>query len=104
MNAKQEFLRAVANQKVECAVIRDANEERTIAELKLNYSLDELDEFLDKLDFEYEPEMYSDALTIEGTIWCQGGVWLTREEANERCYVSEHWHIRKMPLIPEYLF
>lgn len=98
MNAKQEFVRAVGKQKVECAVIRESYSEHTIAELKLNYSLDELDEFLDKLDFEYNNGYGSQEL--DGTIWCDGGVWFTRWEYDG----SEGWEIHKMPLIPEYLF
>lgn len=80
-NAKQELLNAVKETaKIKCAFIRyekwsDKASQKT---LKLNYSENEYNEFLNSLDFSYDDGYRGQELY--GTVWLEDGTWLSRGE------------------------
>lgn len=99
-NAKKEledFLEKKA--KVKCALINKGyqyNDDEPCSKyvLKLNYSEQELNDFLKSLDFEYDSgygwqELY-------GTVWLEDGTWLSRGEYDG----SEWWEHNVLPKIP----
>ena len=95
-NAKIEFLQEVLNKaKVKCAEIT-FNEEAFL--LKVNYTQEEYDDFLDSLDFMYDSGFGSQYLF--GTIWLEDGTWFTRAEYDG----SECWYYHSLPDIPKKLF
>jgi len=118
MNAKTEFLELIGTKKVKCAEInyvrdgwriredyvRDGwriREERerlnTEHSLKVGYSPQELIEFLDSLDFDYDDGY--------GTQELFGTVWFEMREWAERCEDEGHewWEIKSYPQIPKNL-
>ena len=107
MNAKTEFLELIGTKKVKCAEInyvRDGwriREERerlnTEHSLKVGYSPQELIEFLDSLDFDYDDGYGTQELF--GTVWFEMREWAEREEYDG----SENWIIKSYPEIPKNL-
>jgi hypothetical protein len=106
INAKEEFLELIGTRKVKCADINyesygwrlDIVEQlSTQHSLKVGYSPQELSEFIDSLDFEYDSGYGTQELF--GTIWFEMREWAEREEYDG----SENWSIKSYPEIPENL-
>lgn len=96
-NAKQELLDAVKDTaKIKCASIRYGRfeDEATQKTLKLNYSEEDYNEFLNSLDFTYDNDFGGKQLY--GTVWLEDGAWLTRGEYDG----SEWWEHNVLPAIP----
>lgn len=66
-------------------------------ELKENYSEEDLSNFLNNLDFDYDSGYGQQELY--GTIWLTDSSWLSREEYDG----SEWWQHRFLPPVPLYL-
>ena len=95
MNARKELMELVLRKgiaPIECAYIERMNDGRMI-ELKVGYSSSDFEDFLAKLNFNYE-EAYG-AREIFGIIWLKDGTWCTRDE--------EWWVHNKRPDIPSNL-
>ena len=112
MNAKEEFLELVGTRKVKCAEINYVDiyfesyvrrftdkieRHNTQHSLKVGYSPQELSEFIDSLDFEYDCGYGTQELF--GTVWFEKREWAEREEYDG----SENWIIKSYPEIPENL-
>ena len=95
-NAKVEFLKAVEDQGgVKCASIQfDDNEPQTSIVLKVNHSEQDYDDFLDRLNFNYNNGFGRQM--IFGTIWLKNGTWVSRGEYDG----SEWWRHNVIPDIP----
>lgn len=96
-NAKQELLDALKDTaKIKCASIRHGIWEHTASQktLKLNYSENEYNEFLNSLNFNYD-EGYG-GQELYGTVWLEDGTWLSRGEYDG----SEWWEHNVLPTIP----
>lgn len=90
-NAKLEFLEAIEGKsKVKCAIIGNAK-------LKVGYSEKCYNNFLEKLDFEYNSGYGGQELF--GTIWHEDGTWQSRGEYDG----SEWWEHNEVPEIPSNL-
>jgi hypothetical protein len=99
MNAKTEFLGHIGNSKVKCAVISISpypqTDDNVEATLPTPYYKEEYEEFLKKIDVEYDSGYGSQELY--GNIWYEDGTWSERGEYDG----SEWWaHIRPLQ-IPE---
>lgn len=103
MNAKIEFLNHIADiAKVLCAEIElnntfDKSEPVLVGLLKVNYTEDDWNNFLELLDFEYDDGF--GAQELFGTIWFTDGTWSDRFEYDG----SEYWDYHMIPDIPDYL-
>jgi len=101
MNAKLEFMQYVDEcGAIKCAVVCRENDELervVIAKLKLGYTEEEYNVFLDLLDFEYDNE--SDIQDLSGTIWFTDGTWSSREYGSN----LEQWTHYGIPTIPAFL-
>ena len=95
-NAKLEFLNEVENLPVKAATIQRGYGNGSI-DLKVGYSKDEYQSFLDKLDFHYDSGYGGQELF--GTIWIENGSWFDRGEYDG----SEWWRYNSIPEIPDYL-
>mgnify|MGYP000860813691 CR=1 FL=1 len=95
-NAKEEFIRVTLLQKhaVLCASIKHAGVTRI---LKVNYSQEDYDKFLNKMDFNYDAGYGTQH--VKGVIWMQDGTWYDRGEYDG----SEWWEYRSVPNIPKEL-
>jgi len=94
MNAKKEFEEETKNTKVICASIQMGYYERDVfINLNKGYSKKEYEEFLQKLDKEYDSGYGGQELY--GTIWCEDGIWFTRGEYDG----SEWWNKHQYPKI-----
>jgi hypothetical protein len=87
MNAKENFLTHIQGKDVHCAIINEHT-------LEIGGSIDE---FLNKIDFEFDPGYGSQELF--GTIWYKDGSWSTRAEYDG----SEWWEHHTVPTIPQIL-
>jgi hypothetical protein len=109
-NAKQEFLSSIGSRPVKCAVIEysgcslwEMNDEEAPPSqaiiLKVGYNETAWEEFLEKLDFEYDAGYGGQELF--GTVWFSASdAWLTRWEYDG----SEGWQINSKPEIPDELY
>lgn len=104
-NAKEEFIKAVRNSIVKCAVINysacslweeDSPPSKGML-LKQNHSAEEYTAFLNQLDFDYDAGYGGQELY--GTVWLTDGTWLTRGEYDG----SEWWDFNSLPEIPKEL-
>ena len=110
-NAKKEFIGHIQNKKVKCVrlskgdkIIRDRaisivdwDESVFEYELGCGYNKDEWNEFLNKLDFEYDSGYGSQELF--GIIWYEDGTWSDRGE-----YDGSEWYEYHMcPEVPSEL-
>lgn len=91
INAKQEFLEATTDSDVIAAIVKYRGKTFLLRE---NYTLEQLNRFLDNLDFSYDNGYGGQELF--GTVWLKNGKWLDRDEYDG----SEWWEMRKMPAIP----
>lgn len=107
-NAKKEFLEAIENKaKVLCAWIGMYatydydNEGKTkykkLFELKTKYNEDDLNSFLELLNFDYD-DGYG-CQELYGYVWFDDGTWLDRYEYDG----SEYWKYNKLENIPNKL-
>lgn len=80
-----------------CKFKKEMKEKEVEAKLKLNYTEDDLKEFLMKIDEEYYCGYGGQELL--GMIWLKDGSWLERREYDG----SEWWIYKKYPEIPEEL-
>jgi hypothetical protein len=104
-NAKQELLDTIGSNiaNLRCATIThspfDWSEEVPSKKivLKEGYSQADLDEFISKLDFEYDGGYGSQELF--GMVWFNDGYWMDRYEYDG----SERWDWHKYPTIPDEL-
>jgi hypothetical protein len=101
-NAKEEFLRHINNREVLCASIsyEDCwNKEipMRIHNLKVGYTQEQYNEFINSLDFTYDSGYGGQELF--GTIWYKDGTWSERGEYDG----SEWWEYHICPSIPKSL-
>jgi len=101
-NAKQEFLNHLVDistkeRIVKCAKITVHSSVVTQYELKINYTKEEQELFLESIDFVY----YSGYGTqnLYGTIWYTDGTWSSRGEYDG----SEWWEFNECPEVPKEL-
>lgn len=105
MNARTELERAIEISKssIVCATITPNymfglfDESNDNINLMYNYTPGELEEFMNKLNFEYDSGYGSQYL--EGIVWLENGMWLERGEYDG----SEWWYLRDKPVIPAFL-
>ncbi|WP_283640102.1 hypothetical protein [Mesonia mobilis] len=100
-NAKIELLDQLKNNpKVKCAEIYkgdDWDDDRTSYLLKCNHSKEDLDRFINSLDFNYDSGYGGQELF--GTLWFVDGSWIERGEYDG----SEWWEYKTTPEIPKEL-
>ena len=96
INAKKEFLSNIEKLKVVCARAYFTDEEGPFL-LKKGYTEKELEIFLNKLDREYDDGYGTKELY--GIIWCEDGIYLTREDYDGQ----EWWEKHSYPKIPDEL-
>ncbi|MEI6297129.1 MAG: hypothetical protein WCO84_05850 [bacterium] len=103
MNAKYEFLIKTGGIDKLCASIYtqeyDDDDEviKTFFNLKKGFTAEELKDYLDSLDFEYDSGYGTQELF--GTIWCADGSWFERKEYDG----AETWVHKVCPKIPKEL-
>lgn len=100
MNAKKELLRAVGDEKIICAEIEFYpfyEDKEAKLRLKKGHSTEELFNFFNQLDFEYDNGYGTQELY--GIVWLEDEAWLERGEYDG----SEWWSYEKCPEIKEYL-
>ena len=97
MNAKQEFIEHIQLRQVKCATIGMGDFGfHSVINLKEGYTPEELDAFLEGLDFNYDNGFGGQELF--GTIWYTDGTWSTRGEYDG----SEWWEYHICPEIKYY--
>jgi len=103
-NVREELLRHVQPENIKCAYIHymygfdwDEDTEPSQYVLKVEHNNEELELFLNSLEFNYNPGFGSQEL--DGVIWLKDGTWLDRREYDG----SEWWQLNKMPEIPNEL-
>ena len=95
MNAKQEFLKEIEGKELLCATLAlETNDKRF--NLKVGFSTESLQSFLQLLDFDYDEHWGLDGHSY---IWYKDGSWSERCQYNR----SEIWDHRNTPKIPEYI-
>lgn len=101
MNAKEEFLNFIKNQKILCASIsyqhswdKKLNSKHI---LPVNYTKEQYNIFINSLDFKYDNGFGGQELF--GTIWFKNNTWADRGEYDG----SEWWQHFKYPKIPKTL-
>lgn len=104
INAKQEFLNATEGLEIEAAVFNfrrfdkiEGHIPTSSGKLKLNYTQEDLNEFLNALDFDYHSGYGIQELF--GTIWYKDGRWSIRGEYDG----SEWWELQERPEISEFM-
>lgn len=102
MNAKEELLRILSdnNLEIKCASIDlnpDYEDEKEVYDLKLNYTDEEYQKFIESLNFEYNNGFGGQELF--GIVWLKDGTWLSRGEYDG----SEWWEHNVLPEIPKEL-
>jgi hypothetical protein len=102
MNAKKEFLEHIGSRTVKCAAILldsigdHISEPDVIANLLTEYTQEDFDQFIEKLNLTYNNGYGGQQLF--GTIWYTDGTWSTRGEYDG----SEWWEYHKCPEITFY--
>ncbi len=98
-NAREELEEHVMGRLVKCALVRQDGYYSEMPEiiLQVNYTEKQYEEFLSKLNFEYDDGYGSQEL--DGVIWYTDGSWSTRGEYDG----SEWWEINILPEVPEKL-
>ena len=97
MNAKQELLNVIKDNKIKCAIISFGYDEddTNVKVLKVNHTERDYQGFLLSLDFNYDSGYGGQELF--GTVWLEDGTWLSRGEYDG----SEWWIHNVLPPIPE---
>lgn len=96
-NAKDEFLGQIKDKDVLCSsiVLEYEFECQKTFILKIGYTLDEFNLFLQNLNFTYDNSYGSQ--NLYGTIWYKDGTWSERAE-----YDGSEWWVHKVcPPIPD---
>lgn len=104
-NARDEFIRHVANRTVKCATIGEEEDSYRLEPgekarrllLPVGYTPEQYEDYLKSLNFQYDSGYGGQNLF--GTIWYTDGSWSERGEYDG----SEWWEHREMPAIPEEL-
>lgn len=103
-NAKTELLSIISrnNLVIKCAEIAQGclyDDEEKVPEylLKVGYSPEEYELFLNSLNFEYDSGFGGQELF--GIVWLTDGTWLSRHEYDG----AEYWKHNELPTIPEQL-
>lgn len=99
-NAKEEFKQNFELSEVKCATISMLDEDyefQSFAILKIGYTSNDMDEFLNKLDYEYHSGYGTQQL--DGIVWLTNNNWSTRGEYDG----SEWWEHLQLPNIPDTL-
>lgn len=97
-NAKEELLLALknTNSEVKCIKIEFGYYgDKKVWVLPLGYTEEDIGDFLNNLDFEYDSG-YGGQL-LYGNVWFTDGTWLERGEYDG----SEWWEYKTTPAIPE---
>ena len=99
MNAKNELLNYVSEERIRCAFITynpscEYKDEQILI-LKDKHSEKDLKAFLDKLSFEYDAGYGLQHLC--GTVWLKDDSWMERREYDG----SEWWEHKVLPTIPK---
>lgn len=104
MNARLEFISHIQNKEVLCLEITyvydgESDEESKVKRFHLTkgYTIEEYNDLLKSLDFEYDSGYGSQELF--GNIWYKDGTWSDRYEYDG----SECWDYQSSPDIPDYL-
>jgi len=104
MNAKKEMIRLLCiNSNIKCAIVStghyylDDNPSGHEANLKVGHTAEDLQEFLNALDFEYDDGYGGQEL--HGIVWFNDGIWADRGEYDG----SEWWNYQCCPYITEEL-
>jgi hypothetical protein len=105
MNARKELERVIeiSKSRIVCATITpnctfgSFDESNDKINLMHNYTPEELEEFMSKLDFDYDDGYGSQYLG--GVVWLESGAWLERDEYDG----SEWWVLRNRPVIAAFL-
>lgn len=108
-NARQELLLAISGESpLKCATIvfgkyyngifKDEDDEYKHISLKVDYTQEEYEFFLQGLDFNYDSGYGTQQLF--GTLWHEDGSWQERGEYDG----SEWWEHKQLPTIPEFLY
>lgn len=99
MNIKEELLAACGKRKIECAIVRVDGDQYlrprqfTMYNLKKDHSQEELEEFLNNLDFVPENSHF-----VSGVVWLEGNAWLERNDFDyEECF----WRYESRPAYPD---
>ena len=95
MSARTEFLDAIVEYDLMCAIVEYEDREIT---LKMGYTPEEYEKFLKRLEFNYDNGFGTQELY--GTIWLSNGDWISREEYDG----SEWWEYNTCPEIPNELY
>ena len=91
LNAKKELLEVIPEgTKIKCAIVNKHL-------LKVGYTEDEFEDFLNLLDFKYNNGYGGQ--NLYGAVWLEDGTWLDRGEYDG----SEWWEHIVMPEIPREL-
>lgn len=103
MNARDEFIKHVGDNKIKCAnLYKDfdwgSEDYESWHRLRVGYSAKEYEDFLKSLDFYYDNGYGGQELF--GTIWYEDGSWSERGEYDG----SEWWEYKRVPDIPTALF
>lgn len=96
-NAKNKFLEHTANLDILCASVAVGSyyDTKTPIRLFAGHTIEQLEDFLKVLDFEYDSGYGGQELF--GTIWYKDGTWSSRGEYDG----SEWWDYNMVPEIPE---
>ena len=99
-NAKKEMIELLENKEIKCASIKKGDwfyeeNEKTKITLKINHSKEDLEDFLTKLDFEYDGGFGTQELF--GIVWFKDNSWADRHEYDG----SEYWEHQSIPNIPK---
>lgn len=108
INAKQEFINLCKEKTPRCATITlkywtedivspSSIQELSNVDLKCYYTPEDMQEFLNELDFEYNNGFGLQRLF--GVVWFEDGTWAERGEYDG----SEWWELREIPEIPDHL-
>ena len=102
ITAKIEFLLHTKDLKVKCAYVvkggwYSPDDYADRINLPVEYTEEQYNEFLEKLDFQYDSGYGTQYL--EGMIWYENDAWSERGEYDG----SEWWEYKQMPIIPEFL-
>lgn len=98
-NAKQELLEILQNKApLKCAIISKGqswDDDRKDIVLKLNFTEQDYEKFLNEIDFDYDSGYGVQELF--GTVWLNDNTWLSRGEYDG----SEWWEHNVLPSIPK---
>ncbi len=89
INVKKEILPLLKDKDIKCAKVG-------CHKLKIGHTKEDLEKFLDKLDYIYDNHRY---YTLCGTVWFKDGTWIDRNH----CDCGSEWVEHSLPKIPKEL-